>query len=105
MGHSMILVGRLNEIQDGGRPKTVPVGKFNISVFNVAGQFYAIKESCPHAEVPLSGGSVKDGTVTCPGHSWQFDLKTGQCLFGDEDVCLRTYSVTVKEGQVWVSVD
>jgi nitrite reductase/ring-hydroxylating ferredoxin subunit len=32
---------------------------------------------CPHLEGPLFHGSVADGCVTCPWHSWRFDLRTG----------------------------
>lgn len=42
------------------------------------GGYVALLDRCPHRDVALSGGIVKDGTLTCPGHFWRFDVTTGQ---------------------------
>lgn len=41
-------------------------------------EFVALLDRCPHRDIPLSGGLVKDGLLTCPGHFWRFDLMTGE---------------------------
>ena len=38
----------------------------------------AMLDRCPHRDIALSGGLVKDGTLICPGHFWRFDLATGR---------------------------
>jgi nitrite reductase/ring-hydroxylating ferredoxin subunit len=40
----------------------------------------AFHDHCPHAQWPLSEGEVMDGILVCPGHGWQFNVTTGQCL-------------------------
>src|SRR5580658_34699 len=45
-----------------------------------------IEDRCPHEGYPLSQGTVKDGVLTCRWHNWKFELATGKCLFGGEDV-------------------
>jgi nitrite reductase/ring-hydroxylating ferredoxin subunit len=42
------------------------------------GNHVAMLDRCPHRDVALSGGIVKDGTLTCPGHFWRFDITTGE---------------------------
>lgn len=42
------------------------------------GEFVALLDRCPHRDIALSGGVVKDGTLVCPGHFWRFDLRSGQ---------------------------
>jgi nitrite reductase/ring-hydroxylating ferredoxin subunit len=42
------------------------------------GGYAALLDRCPHRDIPLSGGIVKDGTLVCPGHFWRFDVRTGQ---------------------------
>jgi nitrite reductase/ring-hydroxylating ferredoxin subunit len=34
-------------------------------------------DRCPHRDVRLSGGVVREGLLTCPGHFWRFDLGDG----------------------------
>ncbi len=35
-------------------------------------------DRCPHRDIALSGGIVRDDTLVCPGHFWQFDLRSGE---------------------------
>ncbi len=66
------------------------------------GRPYAIDDRCPHREASLSGGLVRDGVVTCPGHFRRFDLRTGGCI-GQPGEAVRTYECAVADG--WVLVD
>jgi nitrite reductase (NADH) small subunit len=43
----------------------------------VDGAPYAVSDACPHRAASLSGGLLRDGVVTCPGHLWQYDVRTG----------------------------
>jgi len=42
------------------------------------GEYVAMLDRCPHRDIALSSGVVKDGTLVCPGHFWRFDLLTGE---------------------------
>ena len=35
-------------------------------------------DRCPHRDIRLSGGVVRDGELVCPGHFWRFDTGTGE---------------------------
>lgn len=48
-----------------------------IAIFNVAGNFCAISNVCPHRGGPLGEGELVGKVVTCPWHGWQFDVTTG----------------------------
>ena len=93
----------LEEIPDG-RSRRVKVGKWDISVFRIDEDVYAIKDTCPHQDVSLSTGTI-DGTVlTCPGHVWKFDLRDGQCVDGDTEIRAKTFPTAVRDGEVYVDV-
>lgn len=74
------------------------------------GSLVAAPDRCPHREAPLSGGDVKDGTLTCPYHGWSFG-SAGTCVSvpssGPDAVIPPTAHlpcVTVEEryGLVWL---
>ncbi len=76
---------RIDEIAPG-RPigRTVHYGNrlrgVDVPVCVVArgkSDYVALLDRCPHRDVALSGGIVRDGTLMCPGHFWRFDLHTG----------------------------
>ncbi|MDO8643409.1 MAG: Rieske 2Fe-2S domain-containing protein [bacterium] len=99
-----LLAGKISELPPGNS-KSVPYEKFDISLFHTEdGKFFAIKEECPHAGVPLTNGSLCDGVVTCPGHSWQFRLQDGQCVYGDEGISIKTLPVVVEGDQIWIQI-
>ena len=81
---------------------TVVTGEgHTIAVFYHQGQVYAVDNRCPHMGFPLARGTVKDGILTCHWHHARFDLCSGGTFdpFADD---VRTFPVTVSEGEVWV---
>ena len=95
-------VGVVSEIPPG-KAKAIELEKFRVAVFNVGGEFFAIKDACPHAEYPLSKGMVCGEEVTCASHNWQFNLRTGKCLRGEVD-SIRTFSVLQKDNELWIEI-
>ena len=66
------------------------------------GVLHAVTNVCPHNGVLLSGGVVKDGCISCPGHFWRFNLATAQKQ-GDPNTFLTTYPTQVRDG--WIEID
>jgi 3-phenylpropionate/trans-cinnamate dioxygenase ferredoxin subunit len=104
-------VGTIDEIPPGGR-KIVDVGGRSIGVFNLGGEFFALRNTCPHEGGPLCVGplcglvssqrpgeyefSRQGEIVRCPWHGWEFDIRTGQSWFDPRKVRVRRYEVTVE---------
>ena len=65
---------------------------------------------CTHEEADLSMGILSETVITCPLHQAKFDLKNGTVLDGpngtDPDTIpnLKTYSVVVRDGEVWADI-
>ena len=87
-------VAKVAEVPAGGA-KLVVVDGAQIALFNVDGEFSALSNRCSHARGPLVDGSVKDGVVTCPWHSAEFDLKTGAALCAPARGPVPAYQVKV----------
>jgi nitrite reductase/ring-hydroxylating ferredoxin subunit len=58
---------------------------------------------CPHEDVALWNGDLTGSVITCPGHAYEFDLRTGACAH-DRDLELRRYKVTVIGDEVWADL-
>lgn len=86
-----------------GENKVFQIGNREIVVFAVNGQYFAMKNSCPHHGVALSGGILENGTVRCPGHGFCFDVKTGQC---EKDPSLRAsiMDLKIEDGKLLVRI-
>ena len=53
-----------------------------VAIFNVGGEFYALDDTCSHAEASLSEGDLDSDrcAIECPLHGSCFDLRTGEPL-------------------------
>lgn len=76
----------------------------NIAVFRTDGdRVFALLDRCPHKAGPLSQGIVHGETVTCPLHSWQIDLQSGEAKAPDVG-CARRFPVKVEDGNVYLAL-
>ncbi|HLK11246.1 MAG TPA: Rieske (2Fe-2S) protein [Candidatus Binatia bacterium] len=85
-----------------GTGVTVEVNGRQIALFNVDGTFHALAGECPHRGGPLGDGELEGCVVTCPWHSWQFDVTSGESL--TDDLKAERYEVRVEGGEVLVAV-
>lgn len=70
-------IGALDELPVGKRKIVMVEGK-KILVINAKGKIYAMAPACPHMQLPLKRGKIKDETIVCPWHHSTFDLNTGK---------------------------
>ncbi len=70
-------LGRVPDVPEGALVR-VPHPPFDVLVTRVGGCLYAIEDACPHSGRSLSEGSLAGTAVTCPGHGWEIDLRTGE---------------------------
>ena len=85
-------------------PLTSDLGDNGIGLYEVAGQFYALEDICPHGPSLLSRGYLWNGMVKCPLHGAVFDIRTGKCLQGPAERDLQTYPVQVRGDEIYVQI-
>ena len=59
-----------------GQIRHVKIGKRDIAVAHVGGEFFALSNVCRHAFGPLSEGFMDGHYVMCPWHGWRYDVRT-----------------------------
>ena len=84
--------------------RVVETAKGDIAVFRAADDHvFALRDSCPHKQGPLSQGIVHGHTVTCPLHNWKIDLASGEAQAPDEG-CTGKYEAKVEAGIVYLAL-
>lgn len=106
------IVARVTDIPPGGR-KIVEAGGRSIGLFNLDGEFFALRNRCPHQGGPLCEGPLwgrlsaripgefsyeRGGIVSCGWHGWEFDIRTGQSWCEPTRLRVRSYPVSVVTG-------
>jgi nitrite reductase/ring-hydroxylating ferredoxin subunit len=85
-----------------------------IGVFNVNGDFFALRNYCPHMGAPVCRGHITGTTaspsegaaaqstewimdgeiIACPWHRWEFEIRTGRTVFPSRSR-IRRYTTSV----------
>jgi 3-phenylpropionate/trans-cinnamate dioxygenase ferredoxin component len=75
-----------------------------IAVFNLDGEYFAIKDVCTHDEARLSDGELTGETIVCPWHGACFSVKTGEVLSLPATESVKAFPVVLKEEDVYVEI-
>jgi len=62
--------------------------------------FVAFDDRCPHRGGSLAGGSMICGTVQCPWHGSQFELRGGGVKAGPAETGIRTHELRVEGDEI-----
>jgi len=97
-----------------GRRLLVTLGGREIGIFNIAGEYFAIGNRCPHNGASLCKGRIvglveasepgcyqfsrRGEFVRCPWHGWEFDLRTGKSRCEPDRTKVRSYDLKVEPG-------
>lgn len=83
----------------------VDVSGHRIALFRIGDDVYAIGDRCSHAEASLADGEVFDGSVECPRHGSEFDVRTGKPGSLPATRPVPVYVVEVEGSDVFVTVE
>ena len=109
----------LNELEPG-KPYVTKVNGVEIGLFLQEKRVYAVRNVCPHKLAPVCKGTI-GGTMLptepceyryglngqvlkCPWHGWEFDLTNGEALFNISNRKVKTYPITVEDGQIYIEM-
>ena len=107
------VVAAAREIEPGGR-KLVEVAGRAIVVFNIAGEFFALANRCPHKAGELCKGKIsgfisspepgvyeishEGEVIRCPWHGWEFHIRTDKSWCDPRTMNARAFEVKVEKG-------
>ena len=67
--------------------------------------FYATDGHCTHEKTLLCDGLVMGAVIECPKHNGRFDYTTGKALGAPVLTDIRTHTVKVTDGTVYISLE
>ena len=84
--------------------KEVSVNGVELVLTNVQGRLYCFENRCPHEEVRLSLGCIKNKKIKCALHGYSFNLETG-CSSEEDLECLKIYQVKREKAGIFVDLE
>lgn len=102
---ALVKVAETTDIPDG-KSKRVLIKRRPIAIFNCGGTYYALDDTCSHADASLAEGEFLAGQcqVACPLHGARFDIRSGDALSMPAVTPVGTYKVTVDGTAIMVEV-
>jgi 3-phenylpropionate/trans-cinnamate dioxygenase ferredoxin subunit len=101
----MTAVARFEELADG-EARRVDVDGVPVAVVRVGDRVHAVGDTCSHANVSLSGGTVwcDELGIECPKHGSAFSLLTGEPATLPATQPVPVFAVEIVDGEVHVDV-
>ena len=84
--------------------KLIHVNHKRIVIAKTEEGYVAFNDRCTHKGGSLAGGSMICGTVQCPWHGSQFDVKTGMVKAGPAKERISTYEVSESAGKIYLAM-
>ena len=84
--------------------KLLHVGDRRIVLARTEQGYVAFDDRCPHRGGSLAGGSMMCGTVQCPWHGSQFDVRTGSVRAGPAGEGIATYRVEQQGEEIRLAI-
>jgi 3-phenylpropionate/trans-cinnamate dioxygenase ferredoxin component len=86
-----------------GEARGFEFGGREIVLCDVDGEIYALEGTCTHQDLPLDGGEVEDGVLTCEWHGARFDVCSGRAESLPAVRALRQYATRIDgDGRILV---
>jgi len=76
-----LTIGRLDEVRSQ-LPLIIEFGGHRFRIVELDGELVAHSAECPHLLGPLDDCRVRDGSILCPWHGYEFDIRTGKSSDG-----------------------
>ena len=70
-----------------------------LCVANVGGTICVLDGTCPHEGGPLGEGTIEEGRVICPWHSYAIDVHTGE-VEGEPELKAEVFEAKVEDGEL-----
>ena len=101
----LVTIANVDDIPPGHAAR-IEIDDVPIAIFNCNGTFYAVDDTCSHAEASLSEGEldVDFCTVECPLHGSAFDLRTGEPTALPAVVPVRVHQVVIENGVIRIAL-
>ena len=104
MGERVILCAASDVVEGEIRQAPLPDGT-HVALYRVDGAIYATADMCTHGEASLSAEGIICGkTVECTFHFGTFDVTTGEPTGMPCEIPLKTYTVSIVDGNVQIEV-
>ncbi|CAH2904331.1 MAG: Probable ferredoxin subunit of a ring-hydroxylating dioxygenase oxidoreductase protein (EC [uncultured Paraburkholderia sp.] len=76
-----------------------------IALYRVDDVVYATDNVCTHGHALLCDGFLEGHEIECPLHQGRFDVRTGKAMCEPLTTDIRTFSVKVEAGDVYIHLD
>jgi 3-phenylpropionate/trans-cinnamate dioxygenase ferredoxin subunit len=96
-----LTVGTVADVP-GGQLLGATADDMRVLVANVAGEYLAVGDVCPHASCLLSEGRLEGEAVVCGCHGSMFSVRSGAVVQGPAEAPLPTYLVRVAGDEIQV---
>ena len=101
----LVRVCTLADLPADGGAVSFEVNGEPVAIVSTEEEYFAIRDECSHAQVPLSEGEVDGYTIECWLHGSCFDVRTGEPTNLPATEPVPIYPIKIEGDDVLVSIE
>jgi len=98
----LVILCKIEEIVEGSPLAITADGFPPLAAYLHEGAYYVTDNTCTHGMAMLTDGYQDGHEIECPFHGGAFDFTTGEAVSFPCQIPLKTYSVTLEDGNICV---
>ena len=98
-----MLLGSVDELKKI-KIQCINIEEYSLVLIYQSSQFYLLDNLCPHKAAALCEGHLKGDEIECPWHKAKFDIKTGRGLSPLAGNGVKSWPLTIEDGQLSVDL-
>ena len=96
---------RADEVSEGTPLCANPEGLPSLAVYQLEDEYFVTDNLCTHGNALLTDGYQEGEDIECAFHGGSFCIKTGEPKAFPCQVAIKTYPVTIDNGEVFIDVE
>lgn len=89
---------------ENGAMKTFEIDGKKVAIAQLDGEYFAIADTCSHAQCSLGEGFLDGKRVICPCHGSTFDVSSGKVLSLPATVNVASYPLKVEGNDILIQI-
>jgi 3-phenylpropionate/trans-cinnamate dioxygenase ferredoxin subunit len=93
----------LDKAPHEGTMTEIVVDDKELLIASSKGRLFCVVNRCPHEDIKLTLGCIKDNRIKCSLHGYSFDLETGDSSDTDVD-SMKVFNVKQENTSIYIQI-
>jgi ethylbenzene dioxygenase ferredoxin subunit len=99
---NLVTLCKADDVKEEAPISVTPEGFPGLAVYEFEGEYFVTDNLCTHGMAMLTDGYQDGEEIECPFHGGAFSIKTGEATAFPCQIAIKSYPVTLEDGNICI---